>query len=149
VSSRNDIRFLSEFIALSSGPISREHEEILDGTQRLAAIRFQEPIEAVLTLEQMGIIVNEMARISIRVKPGVFNTVFLQSTGVYIRDACSLHEMMAMFAAAAGLDWHIFDDGTIEISRKQCHEVKLNQEPKTAQLLGAFSLESDQVIPQA
>lgn len=144
MSSRNDISFLSEFIALSSALISREHDAVLGGTQKLSAIKFQAPIEVVLTLEQMGIIVNEMAKISIRIAPGVFDAVFLQSTGVYIRNACSLYEMMEMFTVAADLDWHAFDDGTIEISREQCREVKLNQDPKTAQLLEAFLLEPTQ-----
>jgi len=149
VSSRNDIGFLSEFIALSSDPISREHAEVLDGVQKLVAVKFQAPIEVVLTLEQMGIIANEMAKISIRVTPGVFDTIFLQSTGVYIRNACSLYEMLEMFTAAAGLDWRALDNETIEISRKQCHEVTLNQDPKAAQLLETLLLESNQVIPQA
>jgi hypothetical protein len=149
VSSRNDISFLSEFIARSSDPISHEHNAVPGGAQRLASIKFQAPIEVVLTLEQMGIIANEMAKISVRVTPGVFDDVFLQSTGIYIRNACSLYEMMEMFAAAAGLDWRIFDDETIEISRKHSHEVKLNQDAKATQLLETFLLESTQVIPQA
>lgn len=114
---RDGIAFLDYFIGLSYSFPCHGKDDGINCVKNFSAIVFQTPIEVMVTLEQMMVAFNEVAKIPFLVTSNVYGKSFSQSTRIYIRNARSLCEMIDMFTMTAGLQWRISDEGVIEVRR--------------------------------
>jgi hypothetical protein len=89
---------------------------------RLSSTKFRNPIEAIMSVEVLAALVNELGCVRFRIAPGVFCNAFVPSTGVYVREANSLRELIHLFAEASGLTWKIDVDEAVELYRTSCGE---------------------------
>lgn len=101
-----------------------------DALERLADIKFCEPIEAIITLDELGDVIEEIANLRVRIAPNAYEKMRFPAIGKYVRGARSMQELIETFADASGLSWAIYADDTIEIFQGSRGEVQPIQREK-------------------
>ncbi len=84
-------------------------------TETFAAIKFEKPFEAMVTLEQIAEAFEKFAKVTFQVTPALQNASLSRTSNVYIRNASTLLEAIEQFMFAAKLAWRISADGSIEL----------------------------------
>jgi hypothetical protein len=131
---------------LTSISLERGERIGVTAAERATAIRFRDPVEAIMTVEQLAEVVREIGGFGFRIASSVYEKPFFQSTTVYVRGARTLHELVQLFADASGLAWRTDGNDVLELYRESSGEIQIQRMQRSGIRLQRYMSETNVAV---